>query len=107
MSHNCLPENAASQQIQLVDAVAYLQAHGVTRADIVKMNCEGCEYELIGDARLLRFLNPESLLVDYHHGSAPLHKVLAETGYSVEDTNPGEERGSLFATRNPNIAART
>lgn len=106
MSHNCLPDNTASQQIQLVDAVTYLQAHGITRADIVKMNCEGCEYDLIGDVRLLRYLNPESVLVDYHHGSQPLRKVFAELGYTVEDTNPGEERGTLFATYNPNIAAR-
>ena len=99
MSHNCLPDNAASQQVQLVDAVAYMQTHGITRADIVKMNCEGCEYELIGGARLLRYLNPESLLIDYHHGSEPLRKVLAENGYDVEDDNPGEERGCLFAAR--------
>ncbi len=104
MSHNCLPDNAASQQIQLVDTVAYLQAHGITRADIVKMNCEGCEYELIGNARLLHHLSPESVLVDYHHGSQPLQKVFAELGYTVEDTNPGEERGTLFATRNSNGA---
>lgn len=99
MSHNCLPENAASQQIQLVDAVTYLQAHGITHADIIKMNCEGCEYELIGDTRLLRYLNPENVLVDYHHGSQPLQKVFTELGYTVEDTNPGKRRGTLFATR--------
>ena len=102
MSHNCLPDNAASQQIQLVDAVTYLRAHGITRADIVKMNCEGCEYDLIGDTRLLHYLNPESVLVDYHYGSEPLQKVFAELGYAVEDSNLGEERGSLFATRSPN-----
>ncbi len=102
MSHNCLPDNAASQQIRLVDAVTYLQTHGITRADIVKMNCEGCEYDLIGSAQMLRYLNPASVLVDYHYGSEPLRKVFAELGYTVEDTNPGEERGSLFATRDPN-----
>lgn len=99
MSHNCLPDNAESQQIQLVDAVTYLQTHGITHADIVKMNCEGCEYDLIGDARLLHYLNPERVLVDYHYGSQPLKKVLAECNYEVEDTNPGEERGTLFAAR--------
>lgn len=105
MSHNCLPEDAASQQIRLVDTVTYFREHGITHADIVKMNCEGCEYELIGDARLLHYLNPESLLVDYHHGSEPLRKVFSELGYTVEDTNPGEERGSLFARRNLTSAA--
>lgn len=106
MSHNCLPDNAASQQIQLVDAVTYLQAHGIARADIIKMNCEGCEYDLIGSTRLLRYLNPDSVLVDYHYGSEPLRKVLEGLGYTVEDTNPGEERGSLFAARDPSSAAR-
>lgn len=106
MSHNCLPDNAESQQIQLVDAVTYLQTHGITHADVVKMNCEGCEYDLIGDAHLLHYLNPESVLVDYHYGSQPLRKVLAELDYAIEDTNPGEERGSLFATRKQNGVAR-
>ncbi len=99
MSHNCLPENAASQQIRLVDAVTYLQTHGITHADIVKMNCEGCEYDLIGSTRLLRYLNPESVLVDYHYGSKLLRKVLAECNYELEDTNHGEQRGTLFAIR--------
>ncbi|MBI5783726.1 MAG: FkbM family methyltransferase [Gammaproteobacteria bacterium] len=99
MSHNCLPDDDVSQEVQLVDAIDYLQNQGITRADIVKMNCEGCEYQLIGDARLLRYLNPERVLVDYHYGSQPLRKVLAECNYEVKDTNPGEERGTLFATR--------
>lgn len=100
MSHNCLPDDT-SQKVQMVNALDYLKKQGITRADIVKMNCEGCEYHLLGDKQLLRYLNPEHLLVDYHFGSQPLVKLFAECGYQVKDSDPGEERGTLFATRKP------
>ncbi len=98
MSHNCLSDDT-SQKVYLVDAIGYLRMHEIHHADIVKMNCEGGEYDLLSDTRILDYLKPQSLVVDYHYGSEKLRQVLSDGGYSIEDSSPGAERGTLFATK--------
>ena len=51
-------------------------------ADILKMDCEGCEYDVLSsvDPDSLKF---EQVMLEFHHGCRPLIKILEQAGYSV------------------------
>ncbi|UCH52297.1 MAG: FkbM family methyltransferase, partial [Pseudomonadota bacterium] len=53
-----------SADFPVVSALPYLQSRGITRAHVLKMDCEGCEYDLLRDDSLIRFLNPERILLE-------------------------------------------
>lgn len=100
MSHNCLAsDEAPSQEVALVDAIPYLKTNGIDHADMLKMNCEGCEYDLLGDGELLDFLQPDWVAIDYHFGANPLLRILRDRGYEVECSAVDSERGEIFAHR--------
>ncbi|MGB3096484.1 MAG: FkbM family methyltransferase, partial [Candidatus Deferrimicrobiaceae bacterium] len=43
-------------KISFVNAVDYLESHSTGKVHFLKMNCEGCEYALLGDERFLDLL---------------------------------------------------
>lgn len=72
-----------AQSITLVDALTYLSAHGIERADILKLDCEGCEYRLLANQTLLDRLQPERVILEYHQGPTELKAVLEAWGFQV------------------------
>lgn len=87
------------QSLRLVDAVSYLTSQGITRVDVLKLDCEGCEYALLTDKHLLNRLKPTRVIMEYHRGGATLYRVLEECGYKVDWPRREASVGYLYATR--------
>lgn len=89
----------APQRLQMVNAFDYLAAAGIASADIVKLDCEGCEYALLRDGALLERLHPAHVMMEYHRGGAPLRDALAAHGYRVHWPDPQSAQGYMSARR--------
>jgi FkbM family methyltransferase len=97
--------DAVEQELCLVAAVSYLRKHGINRADLLKLDCEGCEYELFADAALLDYLKPDRIVMEYHRGGDELHAMLEAHGYRVERPEREHPVGYLYAVRREVAAA--
>jgi FkbM family methyltransferase len=91
--------DAVEQELRLVAAVPYLSKHGIKHADWLKLDCEGCEYELLADATLLDYLRPDRIVMEYHRGGDELHAMLEAHGYRVERPEHEHRVGYLYAVR--------
>lgn len=70
------------------------------KADILKMDCEGCEYDVLSsiDPRSMRY---EEIMIEFHKGSSPIVRVLAEARYEsrvISEYGKGSF-GMLYARR--------
>lgn len=91
--------DAVEQELPLVAALPYLKRHGITHADWLKLDCEGCEYELLADATLLDYLRPARIVMEYHRGGDELQAMLEDHGYRVERPEREHRVGYLYAAR--------
>ena len=77
---------------------------------VLKVNCEGCEYDLILGASRVELRRFPEIMVEYHYGSGALTRKLEESGFSVLVTqnrlelnrsfsDPRLEIGLLYARR--------
>jgi FkbM family methyltransferase len=65
--------------------------------DIVKLDCEGCEYRLLGAISKESFSQISEIILEFHHGASGVTKVLRESGFKL--TYPDGEIGILRAKR--------
>lgn len=56
------------ETIKIVEVIEYLKNINLLSCDILKIDCEGCENYILNDTRLLDFLKPEEVMVEYHEG---------------------------------------
>lgn len=87
------------QRLRMANAFEYLASAGITAADAIKLDCEGCEYALLRDGALLETLRPKHVTMEYHRGGAPLRDLLAAHGYRVDWPDPEVAVGYMRATR--------
>lgn len=98
--------DAIEQELRLVATVPYLRGHGIEHVDLLKLDCEGCEYELLADAALLEYLQPGRIVMEYHRGGAELHALLETHGYRVERPERENPVGYLYAVRHQSSAPK-
>lgn len=84
-------------EIATVDVFPY-----IAEADLVKMNIEGCEWDILDDARLAQ--TSVSWIIEYHRIANPdpdIHRLAREqferAGYTVRLATKNEEKGLLWA----------
>jgi Methyltransferase FkbM domain len=58
------------------------------KPSILKIDCEGCEYDVILSATSNTLLNFTHIQIEYHHGYKNLKKKLEEYGFQVKVTEP-------------------
>lgn len=61
-----------SAKITLVDTIAYLRKQNILCCDVLKMDCEGCEVSLLNDSRILDYLRPQEIMIEYHSDNSHL-----------------------------------
>jgi FkbM family methyltransferase len=90
---------ASEHKVEVVDAVSYFQANSITDIELMKMNCEGCEYDLISP-QLLKAVNPNRISLEFHNGVAELADIHTRSGMYVEaDASKHQGKGNLFARK--------
>jgi FkbM family methyltransferase len=67
--------------------------------DVLKMDCEGCEYDAILNSRKIGEL--KQIQVEYHYGPERLVEALRKAGFEVEATRP--RRSYNPRARDPNM----
>jgi FkbM family methyltransferase len=95
-----LREFATGTNIPIFTLEQILEDHKIDDA-ILKMDCEGCEYETILNAAKDTLLKFSHIQIEYHNGYENLKKKLVDCGFRVTklfaDT---AKRGHILATRN-------
>jgi FkbM family methyltransferase len=90
-----------SVDVVTLDAVANVA--GMERIDVLKIDCEGMEYELFGSIGPERLAGIGVIACEYHpvpgHDISELDGVLTASGFEVR--HPNKPLGVLWATRPP------
>jgi FkbM family methyltransferase len=70
---------------------------GVERIDFIKMDCEGCEYDVLGSISEEILDRVNEILLEYHDGPHELPRILSNAGFNVSVRGRG--LGYLHAKR--------
>ena len=67
---------------------------------VIKLDCEGCEYDALLDLNNETFSHIKEIILEYHHGNKNLIRYLNDMGYNVIFKSYGYRVGILYAKRN-------
>lgn len=71
-----------------------------TKVDIIKMDCEGCEYSIIKNNDLIDFFKPEYILIEYHSGEQKIINWLKLNEYEIVNALPkSKDVGIIIAKK--------
>lgn len=73
-----------ADRLHFVEGVDYALRHFPAGIELLKLDCEGAEYHLIGDDRFLAHLAPREIRMEFHRGPEALLPKLEAAGYDVE-----------------------
>jgi FkbM family methyltransferase len=114
MVHSVADPGSASRGLPIatVSLDDLIAANGITRCDLLKLDCEGSEYAILRGARAETLERVERVVGEYHPlprgfdgGSAEdvLRGLLTARGFRVDGLRrfPGEAEGGVFYARRP------
>jgi len=99
LSTRAYTETASGEDLTFVDGVPFVLANVPPSVDLLKMDCEGCEYPMFEDERFLDHLAPAEIVMEYHQGAEPLVEILKRRGYALEVVPCGPTFGYIYAKR--------
>lgn len=82
-----LEKSDSGQQIKLLTLKTLLEAYQI-RSAVLKMDCEGCEYDVILNTPNNILKKFAKMQIEYHYGSSSLKKKLEDPGITVSVTKP-------------------
>jgi hypothetical protein len=92
-------ETVDGDELNFVEGIPFLIASVPRSIDLLKMDCEGCEYPLFEDERFFDHLAPAEIVMEYHQGEERLVEILKKHGYSFEAVPCGDTVGYIYAKR--------
>jgi hypothetical protein len=99
LSTRAYKETTNGEDLEFVDGVPFVIANVPGGIDLLKMDCEGCEYPMLEDERFLDHLDPAEIVMEYHQGAEPLVEILKGRGYTLEVVPCGPTFGYIYAGR--------
>jgi hypothetical protein len=88
-------------RMQFVEGVSYALEKLPANVALLKLDCEGAEYHLLGDPRFLAHLAPREIRMEYHRGHQGVVGPLERAGYAVSLQDPKAQLGLAVARRQP------
>ena len=73
-----------------------MRRQGIEKVDLLKMDCEGCEYDVLMNLKREELAKIRSMVVEYHNGGERLATMLGRNGYLVSYVK-GVQQGLLRA----------
>jgi FkbM family methyltransferase len=99
-----LVNSGKGKRIQIVSLDSIAKRYSLKDAAL-KIDCEGCEYDIVLKSKITTLRSFGSILVEYHYGYDKLNKRLREAGFSVRHTKP--ERMMNANVRNKEMSGGT
>lgn len=89
-AYSTLNDFKAGSKIALITLKDILAGYTLASDDsiILKMDCEGCEYESILSADKITLQKFNYIMIEYHYGYKNLREKLIESGFNVSVTRP-------------------
>lgn len=88
VSRSLSMKSIVGRKVKLVSLDSMISTSKITTPAILKMDCEGCEYNAItesSDETLRRF---SQIQIEYHYGYKCIKKRLQDAGFTVKNTMP-------------------
>jgi FkbM family methyltransferase len=99
LSTRAYRETVGGEELKFVDGVPFTIANVPSGIDLLKMDCEGCEYPMFEDERFLDHLAPAEIVMEYHQGAEPIVEILTRRAYALEAVSCGPTCGYIYAKR--------
>jgi hypothetical protein len=93
---------ASSELGTTIDLMAIkdiVDKYSIKTGSILKMDCEGCEYDAILSASADTLRTFSYIRIEYHYGYKNLKKKLQESGFKVSATIPKTDPKDIFKHR--------
>jgi FkbM family methyltransferase len=109
-SGSAVRNHARGEEVPLLSLEKVVEKYGVSDG-VLKMDCEGCEYDILLSAKNEKLACFSEIILEYHYGYLDLKKKLESAGFSVSLTgfpyrvhnknvpNPNMVVGFIFATK--------
>jgi len=99
------PSSRCDARVRMYTLRSLIKEFGVEESSVLKMDCEGCEYETVlhadpGDLKVFK-----EIVIEYHNGYKELRKFLEDSGFDVSikpirsSPQPIEKQGYIVAKR--------
>jgi hypothetical protein len=80
-----------------------INKYNIDSPAVLKIDCEGCEYDIILSNSKTMLDKFSHIQIEYHHGFGDLEKHLVDANFAVSHTRPkyenGMEIGWIYATK--------
>jgi FkbM family methyltransferase len=99
------PSNRCDVRVMMYTLRTLIKDFEVEEGSVLKMDCEGCEYEVVLNADLGDLAVFSQVIIEYHNGYREIKKHLEAAGFSTEVRPirsvaiPIERHGYLVARR--------
>lgn len=87
------------QKLKLVNAIEYFKLMKIPGVDVLKMDCEGCEYDLLTNDDFINYVDADYILFEFHDGLEKISTVLINNGYIVTTDHSDLKVGVAYAKR--------
>jgi FkbM family methyltransferase len=77
------PSQKCLEWIRVYSLETLLKEIGVSDGAVLKMDCEGCEYQVLGSASRDVLRTFDQMLIEYHKGYKPIAKILERVGFKI------------------------
>jgi FkbM family methyltransferase len=75
------PSQKCLERIRIYSLETLLKEIGVSDGAVLKMDCEGCEYQVLGSASRDVLRSFDQMLIEYHKGYRPIANILEKAGF--------------------------
>ncbi|MGC8615414.1 MAG: FkbM family methyltransferase, partial [Thermoprotei archaeon] len=91
-------DGAVRVKVKKISLPTLMGEYGIDKVSLLKMDCEGCEYEVIRTTPTNILERIDSIILEYHDGPKDLPSLLSRAGFTV-DSSYTEPLGLLRAWR--------
>jgi FkbM family methyltransferase len=85
------------QRVELKTISCIMTQFNLSRIDLLKMDCEGCEYEILRSLSKETFASISKIGLEFHNGPQDMLAILKKTGLSLKFV--GVNKGILLASK--------